>query len=179
MPNYKRYYIKNSYVFITIVTHNRNKILLDNVDLLRKCIKGAKEKYVFDIFAIVILPDHIHLILKPQIIDEFSLIIGSIKKRFTKAIEDSFVDKNISISQDKRKEKGVWQRRFYDHVIRDENDLHRHLDYIHYNPVKHGYVEHVKDWAFSSFSKFVELKNYDSNWGSSTDVKHIETMEYD
>lgn len=76
-------------------------------------------------------------------------------------------------------EKGIWQRRYYEHTIRDEEDLNRHLDYIHYNPVKHGCVEKVKDWEFSSFDKFVEKKNYDINWGSSDDVKHIETMEHE
>ncbi|MFA7658634.1 MAG: transposase [Candidatus Gastranaerophilaceae bacterium] len=179
MPNYKRYYLPNRYVFVTVVTHNRNDILVNNIDLLRQCVKDTKEKFIFDVFAIVILPNHFHMILKPQKIEEFSVITGSIKRRFTKALDVDFKNNNLSISKIKRKEKGIWQRRFYEHIIRDKKDLYDHLDYIHYNPVKHGYVENVKDWAFSSFNKFVQLENYDINWGSLEEVKHIEKYDYD
>lgn len=177
MPSYRRYYIPNHFVFITVVTHNRNHILIDNIDLLRQCIRETKEKFIFDVFAVVILPNHMHMILKPQKIQEFSVIVGSIKRRFTKALDEQFKDKNISNSKIKRKEKGVWQRRFYEHIIRDEEDLYTHLDYMHYNPVKHGYVKNVKDWDFSSFGKFVKLKNYDINWGCFEDIKHIDKLQ--
>lgn len=179
MSNYKRYYIPNSYVFATIVTHNRNNILTDNIDLLRNCIKETKNNFIFDVFCIVILPDHFHMILKPQKIDEFSVIIGSIKRRFTKAIDEQFKDADISMSKLKRKEKGVWQRRFYEHIIRDEKDLHAHLDYIHYNPVKHGYVKNVQEWSFSSFEKFVQSGNYTENWGTFSDIEHIKEYQLD
>lgn len=179
MPNYKRYYLPNHFVFVTVVTHNRNKILLGNVDLLRQCIQKTKEKFVFDIFAIVILPNHFHMILKPTNIKEFSVIVGSIKRRFTKAIEEKFKDTNISESKIKRKEKGVWQRRFFEHLIKSDKDLYNHLDYIHYNPIKHGYTKNVKDWEHSSFKKFVELGNYENNWGNSLEVKHLEELNLD
>jgi len=178
MTSYKRYYLPNHFVFITVVTHNRNDILVENVDLLRQCIVKTKEKFVFDVFAIVILPNHFHIIIKPQNIKEFSVIIGSIKRRFTKALDEKFKDKVISESKIKRKEKGVWQRRFYEHIIRDENDLYKHLDYIHYNPVKHDYVQKVRDWMHSSFQKFVERGNYEINWGCvSEEIMHFEDLD--
>lgn len=180
MSNYRRYYLPNHFVFVTVVTHNRNNILLKNIDLLRQCMQKTKEKFVFDIFAIVILPDHFHMILKPDKIEEFSMIVGSIKRRFTKAIDDKYKDNDIPESKIKRKEKGVWQRRFYEHIIKNEDDLYHHLDYIHYNPLKHGYVEKAKDWEYSSFKKFVKRGNYEINWGSSkTNVEHLKKLNYE
>ena len=74
--------------------------------------------------------------------------------------------------------KRLWQNRFWEHTIRDENDLNIHLNYIHYNPVKHGYVKSVKDWEFSSFHKFVKKGLYDINWGSNTDIKEIIDLDF-
>ncbi len=179
MPNYKRYYLENCYVFITVLTHHRKSILIKNIDLLRECFKKTLKTFNFEILASVILPNHFHIIIKPENIKEFPKIIGLIKKYFSYAINEKYNDKNISASKIKRKEKGIWQRRFYDHVIRDEKDLHTHLDYIHYNPVKHEYSESVKNWEYSSFHKFVKLKNYDINWGQIEDVQHIKDLEYE
>lgn len=179
MPNYKRYYLNNHYIFITVVTYNRNKILIENIDLLKECLKNAKDKFGVEFFGIVIMPDHFHIIMKSKEAQDFSKIISTVKRSFTQAIDEDFKDENISASRIKRNEKGVWQRRFYEHIIRDEKDLYNHLDYIHYNPVKHGYVNNIKDWKFSSFHKFVELKNYDINWGSASDIKQIEYLQYD
>lgn len=179
MPNYKRYYLENRYVFITVVTYNRKPILVENINLLRECFKKTLKTFDFEIFAAVILPNHFHLIIKPQNIKEFSKIIGLIKKYFSHAINEEYNDKNISESRMKRGEKGIWQRRFHEHLIRDEKDLFTRLDYIHYNPVKHGYTQNVKDWEHSSFHKFVKLKNYDINWGSETDIKNIKDLDYE
>jgi putative transposase len=179
MPNYKRYYLQNHYVFITVVTYNRKPILIENIDLLRESFKNTRKIFNFEIFGSVILPNHFHIMIKPENINEFSKIIGSVKKRFSFAINEEFVNKNISESRKKRSEKGVWQRRFYEHIIRDEEDLHKHLDYIHYNPVKHGYVSGVIDWKYSSFHKFVKLENYEVNWGSPNDIEHIQDLNYD
>lgn len=179
MPNYKRYYLQNHYVFITVVTYNRQPILINNIDLLRDCFKKALGVFDFEIFASVILPDHFHIIIKPKNINEFSKIIGSIKKRFSYPLSEEFVIKDISKSRSKRSEKGVWQRRFYEHIIRDEEDLCKCLDYIHYNPVKHGYTKNVKDWQYSSFHKFVKAKNYEINWGSAADILSILDSDYE
>lgn len=146
---------------------------------MRDCFKKAKSNFNFELFGSVILPDHFHIIIKPEKTDNFPKIIGTIKRNFTQSISNNFQNENISDSRIKRNEKGIWQRRFYDHIIRDEKDLYNHLDYIHYNPVKHRYVNNVKNWKFSSFHKFVKLKNYEQDWGSALDIKHIEKLDYD
>lgn len=179
MPNCKRFYIENSYVFITVVTYNRKHILIENIALLRECFRKTLKTFNFEIFASIILPDHFHLIIKPDNISQFPKIIGLIKKYFSYEVNAKYNDKIICESRIKRGEKGIWQRRFYEHLIRDENDLHMHLDYIHYNPVKHNYAKIVKDWEYSSFHKFVKLRNYDINWGSVNDIEKIKNLEYE
>ncbi|MDD3149488.1 MAG: transposase, partial [Candidatus Gastranaerophilales bacterium] len=169
MSNYRRAYEKNSYVFITITTFKRNPILIKNIKILRNSIRKTKEKFEFEIFGIVVLPDHIHTILRPKIIRNYPDIIKSIKTDFSKNIdkkEITNVEKYVTESKKKKGEKGVWQRRYWEHTIKDENDLYLHLDYIHFNPVKHNYVTKVNDWLYSSFHKFVKEKLYDENWGT-------------
>ncbi len=181
MPNYKRYYLDNYYIFITIVTYNRKPILIPNITLLRASFKKALNMFDFEIFGSVILPDHLHLIIKPKDSnkDNFSKIIGTIKRTFTQSINEKPLNEGLPTSRIKRNEKCIWQRRFYDHIIRSEEDLYNHLDYIHYNPVKHRHTKHVRDWEFSSFHKFVKLKNYEPNWGSESDIKNIIELEYE
>lgn len=159
MPNYKRLFIPNSYLFLTVVTNNRQPILINNIQLLRESFKRAQQTYKFDLYACAILPDHMHLILTPQKIEEYPKIIFAVKYHFSRNIDIGGLGNppyNISKCKHNKKEKGIWQRRYYEHTIRDEDDLYKHLDYIHYNPVKHGFVQNVKDWEFSSFHKFVE-----------------------
>jgi len=172
--NYKRLFIHGGYVFLTVVTNQRKPILINNIDLLRTAFKNTKKNYAFEIFAIVILPDHFHVLLEPQNINEYPKIISSIKHFFSRNINDVG---QVCPTYDRTK--GIWQRRYFEHTIRDEDDLNNHLDYIHYNPVKHGLVKAVKAWEFSSFHNFVKMKNYDETWGHFEDVKHIETMECD
>jgi putative transposase len=93
---------------------------------------------------------------------DFSIRWNLLKGHFSRAIDKG---ERISTSRAKRRERGLWQRRFWEHLIRDENDLNKHLDYIHWNPVKHGLVKRVTDWPHSSFHKFVELGIYSDNWG--------------
>lgn len=174
MPNYKRYfYNEDSLVFITVVTNERTPFLVENIDLLRESFKTSK--YNFEIYAAVILPEHFHVILKPQYIEQIPKIISSIKYYFSKKIE--YKKENKRESELKRKEKGVWQRRYYDHIIRNQEDLNKHLDYIHYNPVKHNLVNAVKDWKYSSFNKFVKLGLYEIDWCNFNDKNKIKDLE--
>lgn len=136
--NYKRIFEENTYIFITFVTYNRKNILIDNIEYLRQAFVAAKEKYKFEIFGIVIMPNHVHMIIRPHVIQEYPKIIATIKINFTK-------NSKIEYTQNQNRESNIWQRRYWEHTIRDENDLHRHLDYIHYNPIKHGYVSKVAD----------------------------------
>jgi len=152
--------------FITVVTHQRNPILIDNIELLRKSFDHSKQKFQYNIDAIVILPEHFHTIITPQNADDYPYIIRSIKQYFSEHCEERYYEHLYQ--SDSRHQKGykpVWQKRFFEHTIRDEKDYRVRLDYIHYNPVKHDHVTKVSDWEFSSFSKFVDKGFYDPNWG--------------
>jgi len=177
---YKRLFLNNTYVFLTVVTSKRRDILIDNIDLLKKALNNAKRFHEFEIFGIVILPNHFHIIIKPKIIENYPKIIHLIKTSFSKNIDVATIKNyQISSSREMKQEKDIWQRRYWEHTIRDENDLYKHLDYIHFNPVKHGYVDAVKDWKYSSFEKFVKIGNYEDNWGCLTDIEHINDMVLD
>lgn len=168
--NYKRTFIQNSAVFITIVTYKRKNILIDNISILRKSFQYAKTKYKFEIAAIVVLPNHIHMIIKPKTITDYPKITGQIKIYFTKTSE-------LNYTSNKKRESNIWQRRYWEHTIIDEKDLNRHIDYIHYNPVKHKLVKAPKDWRSSSFRKFVKEGYYDENWYNAGDKNDIINME--
>ena len=131
--NYKRLYIPNSLIFITIVTSKRRNILIENIELLKFSIKNAHKYYNFEIYAICVMKDHLHLLIKPNNIKEYSKIILLIKRTFSKKIDfNTIVDYKQSDSNIKRKERDIWQRRFWEHTIRNEEDLYHHIDYIHY-----------------------------------------------
>lgn len=182
MSNYRRLFIQNSYLFLVITTNYRRPILIDNIELLRESFKHTKTIYNFEIFGCVILPDHMHLIIRPEKIEEYPKIIHAIKYSFSKKLQNGGIvipPYKLSNSKLTKGDKGIWQRRYWEHTIKSDEDLYKHLDYIHYNPVKHGLVKNVKDWEHSSFKKFVEMKNYDLDWGSTEDIKHIATMDYD
>ncbi len=164
--NYKRLFLNNYPYFITVVTHQRNPILIENIDLLRDSFKYAKTKFDFQIEAIVILPDHFHLILELDNSKEYSKIIGVLKSYFSKNCNVKYYEHlSQSYSREKQNYKPIWQKRFYEHTIRNERDLKLRLDYIHFNPVKHNLVSTASEWEYSSFDKFVKLGEYDKEWG--------------
>lgn len=173
MPNYIRYLIPNSIVFVTIVTYNRQPILIDNIDILRNSF--AESCYKFTIIAAVVLNDHLHILIKPNDINDLPKIIFSIKYRFTKNLGGV----GTPPYKEKRKgEKCVWQSRYYDHIIRSETDLHRHIDYIHYNSMKHLNIA-PKDYQYSSFDKFVKNGYYDIDWCNFGDKYKISELDYE
>ena len=167
--NYIRLFIPNSYVFITICTQKRQKILIENIQCLRQSFKYALSNFNFEITAAVINPEHFHLILKTENIKDYPKITGIIKKHFTQTSGIEYSIKN-------NREADIWQRRYYEHTIRNEEDLYRHIDYIHYNPVKHNLVSAPKDWEYSSFKKFVKQGLYEENWCNFNDKHGINTM---
>lgn len=171
--------MNNNPVFITFVTKDRKEILIKNIDILRNSFKFSKTKYKYEIIAGVILKEHCHLMLLAETPSEISKIVRVIKFNFSKNIPEKYI-KNVILSNSatKRGEKGVWQRRYYDHIIRDEADLHKHLDYIHYNPTKH-YGIAPKDWEYSSFKKFVNLVVYDFDWCNDGDMNQISCLDYE
>lgn len=173
--NYRRAFIKNSKIFITVVVNKRRKLLIDKIELLRQAFKETKSKIPFEVDAIVILPDHIHMIIEPKEEKEYPNIIKSIKSYFSRQIDETKIeDYELTQSRKEKKEKDIWQRRYWEHTITDEEDLIKHIDYIHYNPIKHGYVKKAKDWQYSSFQKYVKQGLYEKDWCDfHNDIKEV------
>ncbi|OQX26021.1 MAG: transposase [Desulfobacteraceae bacterium IS3] len=160
MSQYQRLYKNGGCYFFTVVTYSREKFLThpDNISRLRESFKHVMENRPFVTEAIVILPDHLHCIWKmPPDDSDFSTRWMLMKKYFSIGLKSRI---------NNRREKQIWQRRFWEHLIRNEDDRLRHIDYIHYNPVKHGYVRHPADWEFSSFKRFISKDYYLKNWGN-------------
>ncbi|MCJ8282792.1 MAG: transposase [Rivularia sp. ALOHA_DT_140] len=145
---------------------------------LRKAIEWVRLKYPFKIDAFVLLPEHLHCILTlPDGDDNYSIRWKWIKTFVTKRCEDKFALKYpMSESGKKRQEGNLWQRRFWEHLIRDEEDFQAHCDYIHYNSVKHGLCSSPQDWQFSSFHRFVKKGVYSQDWGVNEIPKILELI---
>ena len=154
MANYRRLFIENHRYFITIITFQRNPILIDNIKLLRESFIQSKKRYVYDINAIVILPEHLHMIITPKISTEYPMIISSIKSYFSKNCPSKYYQHlEQSLSRENKRYKPIWQKRYYEHTIRDENDMLHHINYIENNPIKHQLVKNKIDWEYSSYYK--------------------------
>jgi putative transposase len=157
MPNYLRYYSGNTW-FFTVVTYNRRQILTSDQarGCLRRAIIDCRQIYPFKIVAWVLLRDHLHCIWNLPGTDlNYSRRWSIIKRKFSQLfINDSIENKPP-----------FWQKRFWAHLITDEKDYEDHLNYIHFNPVKHGLVKNAVDWSWTSLPKFISGGKYDSNWG--------------
>jgi putative transposase len=169
MPEYRRANIPGSTVFLTLITYQRRKLFLSpaNIDRLRQACTIAMVEKPFAIDAAVILPEHIHFLWTlPPDDPDYSYRVGRMKVLFTRALRGANnLPDDVCESRKKHRESDVWQRRFYEHTIRDEVDLRKHLDYLHFNPVKHGLVKCVHDWEYSSFHRGVKRGEYDVKWG--------------
>lgn len=156
--------------FFTVVTYRRQKIfsLQESRRILRNVIVDVRQKQPFKIDAWVLLPDHLHCIWTlPTQDSDFSKRWGLIKANFSKQAKGLFHrDAWMSASKRKHRETTISQRRFWEHRIRDEKDYAAHVDYIHFNPVKHGYVDQVRQWPYSTFHRFVRAGVYSMDWGS-------------
>ncbi|MGD8710422.1 MAG: transposase, partial [Ectothiorhodospiraceae bacterium] len=151
--------------FFTVVTNRRFPLFQapEAVRLFRSSLRRVMRERPFRIDAIVLLPDHLHCVWTlPTQDSDFSTRWRLVKYRFSL---DWKARSNVARSALSKREKGIWQRRFWEHAIRDEEDLRRHVDYIHYNPVKHGFVSRPGDWAWSSFSRYVDRGVYAPDWG--------------
>ncbi len=165
---YKRSQAKGATFFFTVVTHNRRPILGQecNVALLRKALADVMSRHPFTIDAVVVLPEHLHCIWTlPQDDNDFSNRWRQVKSYFSRKCPEEFKGL-LTNSQKNRGVQAVWQQRFWEHQIRDESDLIRHVEYIHYNPVKHGLVNSPAAWPYSSFHRYVDQGIYHSDWGS-------------
>ncbi len=153
--NFRRYYIPGRAVFITQVVQYRGPVFRDPkvVLLLRQTLNNVSDLHPFSILGYVFLPDHFHFIIQPTSESNFSDVMHSLKPNFTKEFKKMI---GLSPSQSAK----FWQKRFWDHVIRDDRDFENHLHYIHYNPVKHGYVKDPRDWTDSSYIEWEEQGLY-------------------
>jgi putative transposase len=168
LPEYRRIRRAGGTYFFTVVTHGRRPILTHQEvrQALREGIHKVRQTMPFGIEAWVLLPDYLHTIWTlPEHDAKFASRWAVIKSCVTKGCRKLLGSgERINKSRNNRKEGDVWQRRFWEHVIRDEADFHRHLDYIHWNPVKHGYVTTPMDWPYSTLHRFVAQGIYLSDW---------------
>ena len=175
MSNYRRYRISGGCYFFTVNLLERNKsLLVDHVDLLRESVRHCKQKHPFYIDAWVVLPEHMHCIWTlPEGDADFSKRWKLIKAEFSKGLPKEERRSKVRI---KRGERGIWQRRFWEHAIRSEQDYEAHMDYLHHNPIKHGWVKDVINWPYSSFHRYQKDGLYPVDWAGSED-KGIEVGE--
>ena len=197
MSRYRRNYVEGGCYFFTVVMYKRQKLLNgEAVDILREGFRELMKQKPFKIDAIVIMPDHLHCIWQlPPGDDNYSDRWKKIKTYFTKQYKRrmaplptkptdeqvGWVERSATHrlsctgpkpteSMKKKGEIGLWQRRFWEHTIRDEKDYKNHFDYIHYNPVKHRLAKAPKDWQYSSFYRYVREGIYKLDWGAQHDI---------
>lgn len=155
--------------FFTIATHCRRRFLTN--ELPRRCLHEAidkvKRRWPFEVIAIVLLPDHFHTIWAlPRGDADFSLRLRRIKELFTREyLNCGGTELTQSVSRQSHGQRGIWQKRFWEHTVQNDDDLKRCVDYVHWNPKKHGFVTSVKEWQWSSFHRFVQMGEYDLAWG--------------
>jgi len=168
MPNYIRAFRPGGTFFLTLVTERRAPIFADQSarTMLHDAIERCRAHHSFVLDAIVLLPDHLHLLMTlPEDDADFSIRITNLKSNFTRRyLAAGGAEQSRSQSRLRQRTRGVWQRRFWEHTVRDPTDLRHHLDYIHYNPVKHEYARCPHEWPHSSFHRFVAEKCYERNW---------------
>ena|SRR5215471_7843062 len=163
MTNYRRNIVRGGTYFFTVnLADRRLRLLTENIDLLRAAFRETRSRHPFSIDAIVILPDHLHAIWTlPEGDSRFAVRWRLIKSTFSRGLP---IIEGRSASRVAKGERGIWQRRYWEHTVRDEGDFSLHVNYIHFNPVKHGHVTRVQDWPFSSFHRMVQCGIYPADW---------------
>ncbi len=164
MPDYRRSFIPGGTYFFTanLLERYPNDLLTQHIDVLRAVVREVRRRYPFHVDAWVILPDHMHCVwtLPPEDAD-YTLRWRLIKVGFAKRLPKTERRSAVRVG---RGERGIWQRRFWEHTIRDERDYAAHVDYVHVNPRKHGYVNHVVEWPYSAFHRYVLDGVYPTDW---------------
>ena len=178
MRSYIRDKSKGGTYFLTVnLLDRKSQLLTTYANEFRQAYRITKQNHNFQLHALILLPDHIHMLITlAEESDNYAVIISSLKTHFSRQIVKSD-DEVINQSRSKKRERGIWQRRFWEHRIRDELDYQRHMDYIHYNAVKHGYVTSPMNWPYSTFRKCVDRGFYSSDWGG-VGINGIE-VDYD
>jgi len=175
MTYYRRNGVPGGTYFFTVnLFDRRSRLLVEKIDVLREAVRETKAARPFHIDAWVVLPEHLHCLWTlPPGDEDFSMRWRAIKSGFSRRMP---IGEYRSASRAGRAERGIWQRRFWEHRIRDDRDYAAHVDYIHFNPVKHRLVNHVADWAFSSFHRSVKMGIYPRDWGAEG-VREMEVGE--
>ena len=167
--------------FFTVVTYHRKPILTGERErnFLHAAWEDVRTRFPFETIAVCLLPDHLHCVWKlPEKDMNYSIRWKEIKRLFTKAyLEQIGPGEKRNQSRIRHQEAAIWQRRFWEHTIRDQQDLNYHIDYVHYNPVKHGLVQMVGDWPWSSFHRYVKAGWYEVDWGEAVE-KSFGELEY-
>jgi putative transposase len=158
---------ESRHVFFTVNLAERDRcLLLDHVDFLRAVVQEVKRRHPFYIDAFVVLPDHLHAMWTlPEDDDDFATRWMLIKSGFSRRLTGG---ERRSQSRIRKGERGIWQRRYWEHLVRDDRDYEQHVDYVHFNPVKHGYVHRAADWAHSSIHRYIAAGMVGRDWGGGT-----------
>jgi putative transposase len=182
MSHYVRNYVPGGTFFFTVVTYRRRRFLTTELarTKLRSAMDAVRKEHDFTVVAMVLLPDHLHAVWQlPPMVTNYSLRWSRIKEEFTKSYLGAGGRELLqSKSRRRQRYRGVWHKRFWEHTVRDETDLQRCVDYIHYNPCKHKLVARVRDWPWSTFHRFVQEGEYDWNWGQADPCPDYHTPEW-
>ncbi len=169
MSEYRRWMVPGGTFFFTVVAYKRRWIFRDeeNVRLLGDVMRKVREDALFQTIAMVVLPDHLHCIWSlPRLDADYPTRWKRIKRDFTvRFLAAGGDDDRVSDERRSRGERGVWQRRYWEHVVEDEGELESLCDYIHFNPVKHNHAASPAEWKWSTFGRFVASGHYDPGWG--------------
>ena len=162
---YRRAWQAGGTYFFTVNLAERSRTLLvDHIDVLREAVRKVKTVHPFDILAWVVMPDHLHAIWAlPENDADFAMRWMLIKAGFSRGIPRG---EWINASKRRKGERGLWQKRFWEHLIVNEDDLQRHIDYVHINPVKHGHVELASEWPYSSIHRYIRLGWVPQDWAA-------------
>jgi len=170
MPDYRRAWHPGGTYFFTVNLLQRqgNDLLTRQIELLRAVVKSVRQCHPFTIHGWVVLPEHLHCVIElPPDDADYATRWRLIKMEFSKALPHTEI---WSAVRTRRGERGIWQRRYWEHLIRDERDYRAHMDYVHINPVKHGLVERVADWPYSTFHRMVAEGVYPADWAGGNEV---------
>jgi putative transposase len=171
MPRYRRAFIPGGTWFFTVnlLERHNNDLLVREIDLLRETVRRVRHKHPFHIDAWVVLPEHLHCVLTlPPGDSDFSRRWRLIKSGFSRALPKT---EHRSRVRQAAGERGIWQRHYWEHLIRDDADYQRHVDYVHVNPLKHGHVQRVQDWPYSTFHQYVATGIYPADWCGDIDAE--------
>lgn len=171
MTDYRRHFVPGGSYFFTVALAQRSgRLLTDNIALLRRAVSDVKHEQPFVLVAMVVLPEHLHCVWTLPAGDcDYPTRWKKIKALFSRGLPKG---ERRSTSRVAKGERGIWQRRYWEHTLRND-DMRRHVDYIHFNPVKHGYVQSVKEWPYSTFHRYVRQGLYADDWaGGGIDMEH-------